>query len=311
MKIVIFGGGGFIGSAVVDRLLEDGHALRIFERPRVEPHRQFLGDERVEWMTGDMMRVDDIREAIDGIDIVLHFVSTTLPKNSNDDPIYDVQTNLVATLQLLGAMVAKGVRKIVFISSGGTVYGNPIYLPTDEKHPTDPQVSYGVTKLAIEKYLLMHQHLYGIKANILRVANAYGERQRVEMAQGAVGVFLSKAILNQPLEIWGDGTITRDYIYISDVAEAFARAVDYDGPKSVFNICSGVGTSLNELISMLERVLGREIVRHHRPGRPFDVPVSVLANSLARREFGWKPRVNLEAGLMKTADWMRKVLAGD
>ena len=310
MKIAIFGGGGFIGSAVVDRLLEDSHALRIFERPRVEPHRQFSGDEMVEWMAGDMMSVHDVSKAIDGVDVVLHFVSTTLPGNSNDDPVYDVQTNLVATLQLLGAMVAKGVRKIVFISSGGTVYGNPAYLPIDEKHPTDPRVSYGITKLAIEKYLLMHQYLYGIKANILRVSNAFGERQRVETAQGAVGVFLSKAILNQPVEIWGDGTVTRDYIYISDVAEAFARAVDYDGAKSVFNICSGTGTSLNELIGMLERVLGRESVRHHRPGRALDVPVSVLANSLARRELGWEPRVKLEDGIIKTADWMRKVSAG-
>lgn len=310
MKIAIFGGGGFIGSAVADRLLADRHALRIFERPRVEPYRRFSGDERVEWVTGDLMSVHDVSVAIDGVDVVVHLVSTTLPKSSNDDPVYDVQTNLIATLQLLGAMVAKRIRRIVFISSGGTVYGNPVYLPIDESHPTDPRVSYGITKLAIEKYLLMYQHLHGVKATILRVANPYGVRQRVETAQGAVAVFLWKAILNEPLEIWGDGSVTRDYVYISDVAEAFARAVEYDGARSVFNICSGIGTSLNELIGMLERVLGREIVRHCRPGRPFDVPVSILANSLARQELGWEPRVKLEDGIVKTADWMRKVLAG-
>jgi UDP-glucose 4-epimerase len=250
----------------------------------------------------------DVTSAIDGIDVVLHLVSTTLPKSSNDDPIFDVQSNLVATLQLLNAMVAKKVRKIVFISSGGTVYGNPAYLPIDENHPTEPKVSYGITKLAIEKYLLMYQQLHGIKANILRVANPFGERQRVETAQGAVGVFLSRAIQNLPLEIWGDGSVTRDYIYVSDVAEAFARAVEYEGSKSIFNISSGVGTSLNDLIRLIEHVLGREVVCNYRQGRSFDVPISVLANSLAQQELGWLPRVPLKEGVVKTADWMRTAL---
>jgi len=308
MRLTVFGGGGFIGSAIADRLLKDGHELRIFERPRVEPYRQFSDGERVEWLTGDLMSVHDVSTAIDGVDVVLHLVSTTLPKSSNDDPIYDVQSNLVATLQLLNAMVAKRVRKIVFISSGGTVYGNPTYLPLDENHPTEPLVSYGITKLAIEKYLLMYQSLHGIKANILRVANPFGEHQRVETAQGAVSVFLNKAIQNQPIEIWGDGSVTRDYLYISDVAEAFARAVDYDGAKSVFNISSGEGTSLNEMIGVLERVLGSDVVRHYQPSRPFDVPVSVLANSLARQELGWEPQVSLEDGIIKTAAWMYKLL---
>jgi UDP-glucose 4-epimerase len=308
MKIAIFGGGGFIGSAIADRLLKDGHELRIFERPRVQPYRQFSDEERVEWLTGDLMSMHDVTSAIDGIDVVLHLVSTTLPKSSNDDPIFDVQSNLVATLQLLNAMVAKKVRKIVFISSGGTVYGNPAYLPIDENHPTEPKVSYGITKLAIEKYLLMYQQLHGIKANILRVANPFGERQRVETAQGAVGVFLSRAIQNLPLEIWGDGSVTRDYIYVSDVAEAFARAVEYEGSKSIFNISSGVGTSLNDLIRLIEHVLGREVVCNYRQGRSFDVPISVLANSLAQQELGWLPRVPLKEGVVKTADWMRTAL---
>jgi len=136
MKILIFGGGGFIGSAIADRLLSDGHSLRIFERPRVEPYRQFSHGESVEWVTGDLMSNHDVGEAIDGMDVVLHLVSTTIPKTSNDDPIYDVQSNLVATLQMLNAMVERKVNRLVFISSGGTVYGPPEYLPVDERHPT-------------------------------------------------------------------------------------------------------------------------------------------------------------------------------
>jgi len=308
MKIAIFGGGGFIGSAITDRLLRDKHAIRIFERPRVEPYRRFSGDEDVEWIAGDFMSVHDVDQTLDRVDVVLHLISTTLPRSSNDDMVYDVESNLVATLQLLGAMVAKRVHKIVFISSGGTVYGNPTYLPIDENHPTEPRVSYGVTKLAIEKYLLLHQYVHGIKATILRVANPFGQRQRVETAQGAVAAFLSKAMRGQPVEIWGDGTVTRDFIYVSDVADAFVRAVEYEGERSVFNIGTGIGTSLNELIDMVERVLGREVVRQYRASRPFDVPVSILDNSLARRELAWEPRVTLEKGLALTAGVAFRVL---
>lgn len=307
MKILILGGGGFIGSTIADLLLLDGHELRIFERPRVTPYRKFAESERVEWITGDFSSTHDVSDAINNMDVILHLVSTTLPKNSNDDPIYDVQSNVVATLQMLNAMVAQKVRKIVFISSGGTVYGNPVYLPVDEKHPTDPLVSYGITKLAIEKYLQMYSHLYGIRAITLRVANPYGERQRIETAQGAVGVFLHHALKGLPIEIWGDGSVTRDYIHVSDVAEAFVRAVEYTGSKSVFNISSGSGTSLNELIVMLEKVLGKSIERHYLPARPFDVPVSVLSNDLAREELKWVPSTSMHDGIARTAVWMKEL----
>jgi len=308
MKCTIFGGGGFIGSAIADRLLADGHQLRIFERPRVDPYRKFLDSEHVEWVTGDLLSVHDVGAAIDGSDAVIHLVSTTLPKSSNEDPIYDVTTNLVATLQLLDAMVARKVGKIVFISSGGTVYGTPRHIPVEEDHPTEPQVSYGIVKLAIEKYLLMYERLHGIKTTILRVANPFGERQRVETAQGAVGVFLHKALLGQPIEIWGDGSVTRDYVYISDVAEAFANALTYSGAESVFNISSGEGTSLNDLIALMEHLLKRPVERRYFPGRAIDVPVNVLCNDLARRELGWAPKVPLFVGLERTVGWMRKEL---
>lgn len=304
MKCVIFGGGGFIGSAIADRLLRDGYSLRIFERPRVLPYRIFNKDEQVEWMTGDMLSAHDVSKAIKGMDVVLHLVSFTLPKSSNDDLIYDVQSNLVATIQLLNAMIVQKINRIVFISSGGTVYGVPQYLPIDEQHPTNPLVSYGITKLAIEKYLLMFQHLYGIQATILRVANPFGPRQRVETAQGAVTVFLYRALYDQPIEIWGDGSITRDYIYIHDVADAFAKAVEYSGPHSVFNISSGMGTSLNQLVGILGKVFNKSIKSLYREGRPFDVPVSVLSNALARAELGWVPRVMLQDGITQTVKWI-------
>jgi UDP-glucose 4-epimerase len=150
--------------------------------------------------------------------------------------------------------------------------------------------------------------LYGIKVNILRVSNPYGNRQRVETAQGAVAVFLSRAIQGQPIEIWGDGSVSRDYLYVGDVADAFAKAVNYDGINSVFNISSGQGTTLNELIALIEKALGTSVLRNYRPGRTFDVPVSVLDNTLARAEMGWSPTISLEEGILRTESYMRRLI---
>jgi len=308
MKIVLLGGGGFVGSSIADRLLSEGHSLRIFERPRVQPYRKFTESEEVEWIAGDLCSMHDVSDTISGVDAVVHLVSTTLPKNSNDDPIFDVQSNIVGSLHILNAMVAHNVRKIVFISSGGTVYGSPLYLPLDEKHPTNPFVSYGITKLAVEKYLQMYEYLHGIKAMTLRVSNPYGERQRIETAQGAVGVFLHNALKGIAIDIWGDGSVTRDYIHVSDVAAAFSKALQYTGDQRLFNVSSGVGISLNELIGRIERALGISIERNYLPGRPFDVPINVLCNDLARSELNWTLLVSMEDGILRTAEWMKREL---
>ncbi|AKL11249.1 TPA: NAD-dependent epimerase/dehydratase family protein [Kluyvera intermedia] len=308
MKLVVFGGGGFIGSAICERLLADGHQLRIFERPRVPPYRHFAENEHVEWTTGDFSSTHDLRDAIEGMDGVVHLVSTTLPKSSNEDPVYDVETNIVPSLHLLNAMVEHQVKRIVFISSGGTVYGNPQYIPIDEKHPTEPVVSYGITKLAIEKYLHMFSKLHGIKAVTLRVANPYGERQRVETAQGAIGIFMHNILKDKPIEIWGDGSVQRDYIHVSDVADAFAKAITYNGDKECFNISSGKGISLNELVEMMKSIIAQPVQVNYKPGRSFDIDISVLCNQLARNELNWEPQVTMQEGLTRTAAWMKETL---
>jgi UDP-glucose 4-epimerase len=144
---------------------------------------------------------------------------------------------------------------------------------------------------------------------ILRVSNPFGERQRIETAQGAIGVFLDRALRGAEIEIWGDGAVTRDYLYVGDVADAFSKALRYTGSCSVFNVGSGTGTSLLQILAALEEVLGRRIRRKHLPGRPFDVPVNVLDNRLAGSELGWAPAVPLRDGLVKTAEWMKQQLA--
>lgn len=304
MKYTVLGGGGFIGSSVTDRLLADGHDVVVFEHAQSSPYREFGESEKITWVKGDFTNADDIDQAVSGVDGVFHFISTTMPKSSNDDPIYDVQSNVVGTLQLLNAMVAHKVSKIVFLSSGGTVYGNHEYMPIDEQHPTNPTISYGITKLAIEKYLLMYQVHYGIDASILRVTNPYGRRQRVGAVQGAVGVFLGRAMTDTALEIWGDGSVVRDFIYIEDLVDACIKAVAYEGEASVFNISYGAGTSLNELIAAIENVLGRSIKVNYKESRTIDTPVNVLANDRAKRELNWAPKTSLQDGLSLTVDWI-------
>lgn len=311
MKCLIFGGGGFIGTHIADKLLQEGHSLRIFERPRVPPYRIFSDGEDVEWLTGDLLSLHDVTEAMRGVDAVFQLVSTTLPKNSNDDPIYDVQTNIIASLQILNVMVSLKIPKIIFISSGGTVYGTPVSLPIDESHPTNPHVSYGITKLAIEKYLLLYERLHGIQSVILRVSNPFGERQRIETAQGAVGVFISRALQGLPVEIWGDGTVVRDYIYVGDVAEAFLKALHYSGNFRIFNIGSNHGTSLNDLLDAIDTVFGLAVVRRYLPGRPYDVPINILSNKLAYSELGWNPTTSFEEGLKRTVVWQKSCICSD
>lgn len=305
---MLLGGGGFIGSAVTERLLRGGHKVRVFERSGSTPHREFLPGEHVEWLVGDFLNHSDLSAALKEMDVLIHMVSTTLPKSSNDDPIYDVESNVVSSLHLLNEAVRQGVKKVIFVSSGGTVYGLPKYLPIDEDHATDPLVSYGITKLAIEKYMQLYQQLYDIKTISLRVSNPYGVRQRVEKAQGAVGIFIYNALKSGQIDIWGDGEVVRDYIFVEDVADAFVAAINYNGNKSVFNISSGAGVSLNELVSSLEQVLGFDIKRNYLPSRAFDVPVSVLSNHLAKVELGWMPIVDMDSGLSKTVAWFEETL---
>lgn len=284
-RSLVLGGKGFIGSHLARAL---GAEAKVFDRPQ-----EFLDRTQLE-------------AALAGVDVVYHLISTTVPKSSNDDPVADIEANLVGTLRLLELARRHKPRKLVFISSGGTVYGVPRATPIPESHPTDPVCSYGIHKLAVEKYLHLNWALHGLDYCVLRVANAYGEGQRTHDAQGAVAAFLDRALRGQPIEIWGDGTVVRDYVYVGDIVQALLAAARHAGARKVFNIGSGVGVSLNELAREVGRAAGRELEVRYAPGRGFDVPANVLDASAAREELGWRPATPLAEGLQRTWEWMRR-----
>lgn len=300
LRPLVLGGGGFIGSHLTAALLAAGHAVRVLERPGCVRPADIAADARLDWQEGDFGVAADLRRALEGVDMVFHLVSTTQPQSSNDDPALDVRSNLLATLGLLEQLRGQPQTRLIFLSSGGTVYGTPAEVPIPETHPTEPACSYGIVKLAIEKYLALYRLLHGLDYRILRLANPYGPGQQLNRAQGAVAVFLARIAQAEPIEVWGDGSVVRDYLYIGDVVSALVGAAQYDGEARIFNIGSGQGHSVREIIAAIETATGKTAEVRYTPGRKFDIPVSVLDIARARAELGWSPRTGLADGLRLT-----------
>jgi len=304
-RCLVLGGRGFIGSHLIDALLDNGYPVRCFDRPHVAT----LGDSHLtnpdfELYEGDLASEADIVEALKGCDICYHLVSTTLPKSSNADPAFDVESNLLATVRLLTHAVKYGLKKVIFVSSGGTVYGTPTQVPIPETHSTDPVCSYGITKLTIEKFLGLFHQLHALDYIVLRIANPFGERQRTHASQGAIAVFLGKVLRDEPVEIWGNGSVVRDYIHIADVVDALLICLEQTSSEHVFNIGAGRGHSLNEVLDAIEKTTGRRANRHYFPGRAFDVPISVLNIERAKKFLDWTPKLDFYQGLQRFAAWL-------
>ncbi|MDQ0589037.1 NAD-dependent epimerase/dehydratase family protein [Variovorax paradoxus] len=304
-RCLVLGGRGFIGSHLVAALLNRGFRVRCFERPHVKPiGESFLDNPNFELYEGDFTSEADVAEALSECDFCYHLVSTTLPKSSNSDPIFDVESNVVGTIRLLNHATKNHLQKIIFVSSGGTVYGPPVEVPISENHPTNPVCSYGITKLAIEKYFSLFHDLYNLDYAVLRLANPFGEGQRTLASQGAVAVFLGKVLRGEPIEIWGDGSVVRDYIHVSDVVDALLLSIAPSNGSHVFNIGSGCGHSLNEVLATIEEVARRRATMRYSEARAFDVPVNVLDISKAQYSLGWSPQISFFAGIDRFARWL-------
>ncbi len=212
------------------------------------------------------------------------------------------------TTEILKAALRHGVEHVVFFSSGGTVYGPTSREPIAESHATNPIGCYGVTKLAAEKYVSVFASRHGLRASILRCSNPYGERQDPRASQGAVTVFLNRAATGEPIQIWGDGEVVRDYIHVSDLVEAAARVVERGGePVTLLNVGSGVGVSLNELVATIRRVTGLNARVAYQAARPVDVPWNVLDIREARSLLRYAPTISLDAGVGRTWQWLREL----
>ncbi len=303
MRVLVLGGSGFLGSHIVDKFLAEGHDVAVYD---LYPERFRRSPKGIKFYTGDFGNVGALDELIGtGFDAVIHCVSTTTPKSSNESPEFDIQSNVIGTLYLLDICVKHKVGKLVFLSSGGTVYGNIGNLDkVDESHAVRPMCSYGVSKLTIEHYLDVYKHLRGLDYVALRLSNPYGERQSPLRALGALTVFLHRTLKGQNIEVWGDGAVTRDFIYVGDVASAVYLAT-IKPVSGVYNVGTGTGLTLRDILAEISKVAGREPSVKWLASRSFDVPRIVLDATKLRRATDWNFHTPIDEGVEITAEWLR------
>ena len=307
-RCLVLGGCGFLGSVVVRHLVAQGWDVRVFDKEGVDTWRLNSVFSKIDFMTGDFLNVADLAVAIIDMPTVLHFIGTTIPQSSMNDIHYDIETNVLPTVHLLELMRDKPGQKLIYASSGGTVYGvaqqNRPLVETDSKEPISP---YGVSKLMIEKYIQLFGHNFGLPYTILRFANPYGESQYVGRPQGAVGVFLHKALRGEEIMIWGDGSVVRDYIYEADIASVVIRILNSNNINGVYNVGSGKGTTLNELMKLIFETTGITCPVTYDNSRKFDVPYNVLDTTKIYQDTGWVPSHTLSDGLKNMLQYQKKL----
>ena len=301
MNILVVGGSGFIGSHVVDRLLTKGHSVRVLDR---QPERFRPPLAAVDYRFADFADGMALVEALSGMDAIYHLLSTTVPGTADLDPRTDVRDNLVGTINLLDSMQRLGLSRILFLSSGGTVYGIPDTIPIPEAHPLRPVNSYGIVKATIEHYLEMYRRTRGLSPVVVRASNPFGPRQAHSGVQGVISTFLRRILAGQPVEIWGDGSVVRDYLEVGDLAELCVLAGTSDR-EGAYNAGSGHGLSVNEIVEAIRAATGMAFETIYKPGRAIDVPRVVLDCSRAKRDFGWECRTSFGSGLRDTWNWLK------
>jgi UDP-glucose 4-epimerase len=302
---LVTGASGFIGRALVDRLRTEGHNVRAaVTRGPVEAGQICCSLDA---------SVSDWERAIEGCAGVFHLAWSTVPRSANGAPLDDVNTNVVGTVRILEALRRYPTVPFVFASSGGTVYGESLEIPICESHPLRPMGVYGASKVAAENYAMAYRRQWGVDARVLRVSNPFGPGQNIQGQLGAASIFAARALMNEPIEIWGGGETVRDYVYIDDVVEAFilmmTRSPDaFIGIEPILNVGAGKGVSLNDVVRLLNNILSRRVQVIHRSARKFDVDINVLDISLAGRVLRWMPATTFEEGMRKHIRYMQDVL---
>lgn len=307
-KCLVVGGDGFLGSHLVDDLLARGYEVRVFDRFR-KGHIKNLGHLKgsIKFYRGSFLNKRHLSRAVKGVDYVFHFVSLSTPVSTADDPHAEIRLNLEGTLQLLDLCVKHGVKKVIYPSSGGAVYGNALDEVASETTQARPMSPYAVTKLAIEEHLHFYRRQHGLDFVVYRIANPYGERQNPDGIQGAIPIFMKHMIKNEPLHIYGN--TVRDYVYVKDVTGFIAENFQEQHKNSTYNVGSGKGIALFELVLMLAKTTQSMPKMRRWDRRPFDVQKIVLDISRANEEFGFYPMTSLEVGLEKTYAYLKEKYA--
>lgn len=303
MKILITGGAGFIGSHIADAYLVAGHDVTIVD--------DLSGGRRENIPSGATFHQMDIRDkavadliAEERFEVINHHAAQMDVRRSVADPAFDASINVLGFLNIMESARRNGVKKVIFASTGGAIYGEQDYYPADEEHPLRPLSPYGITKLTTEKYLFFYQQVYGIDSVILRYANIYGPRQNPHGEAGVIAIFATRLIRNEPAVINGDGTQTRDYVYVGDVVQANLHALAFQG-SDVFNVGTGIEQDVNALFRHLAKSLRPGAPEQHGPAKAGEQLRSVITSEKMFRTFGWRPRTTLDEGLKLTADWFR------
>jgi len=299
-NLLILGGSGFLGKNLVE-VLKGSYNIIIFD------HKEIQADGILSY-AGDFANAEDLEIVFkdNKIDLVMHLISTTTPGSSNNNIIFDISTNLIPSVKLLDLIKKYNIPKIVFISSGGAIYGKigKEITSVSEDYPTDPLCSHAIGKLAIEKYIHLYNNLHGIDYLILRISNLYGEHHQSNTL-GLINVSLKKILQGETIEIWGDGEIIRDYIYVNDCVRIIKMLLDKDVKNEIFNVGSGQGYSINQIVDKLKKSCGKFTVEY-KPGRDFDVPRIVL-NIEKLKEIVDFQFTNIDEGINNTYNWLKKI----
>lgn len=302
-RCLVLGAGGFLGQHVTATLTASGFATRSFIRSATKTGLEARGSQ-AETYYGNFLAPEHLGRAFQGCDTCIHLITTTFPRTANDDIVFDVESNLLGTLRLVEIALQNNCKRFVYISSGGTVYGSAVEPPIPETAPLSPISAYGLTKATIENYLELYQNSFGLDSVVLRVANPYGPLQRSDGSQGIIPAFIRAAVEGRPVRLYGDGNQQRDYVYVSDVARAVQLALTSQSKFRTFNIGSGVGHSIVDIMRLIETVTKRQILIERVPANPVDVLFNYLDNQLAREELQWTPSVQLEDGIAQTYAWL-------
>lgn len=302
-KILVVGGAGFLGSSLVDNLINLGHRVVIIDN-FYSGKRNYINKSAVFYEMDSFDKGVDLVFAKEKFDYVYHLAAQIDVRKSVEDPEFDNKINILGSLNILKHCCKYDVDKIIFASSGGAIYGFPEEIPTKESSPTYPVSPYGINKLSFEKYLNYTYRVFGQRYVALRLANAYGPRQYKGGEAGVVSIFIDNAVSGKKSFIHGDGLQTRDFVYVDDVVQAFIMSLNSE-IIGEFNIGSGVEKNLLDVVSAIEVALGRKIEIEYREPKLGEELRSCLDSSLAKKVLNWQPQIKLEEGIRRTIEWSK------